>query len=253
MTEFEGSGARVSEFEKTLMSSQAEVHSIEALKDFRAVLALYSDDTLAALGAVDAELRRTTQWLQQDRPVYWQEQIKRRREQVAAAKSEVFRRKLQKKPDYSPSMSEPLEALRRAEASLQDAEKRFALVRKWQPLFHQSVLEYHGSTQRLKDLAAADVPRALNVLSRIVDALEAYLSVAPAVTSGQAAPQSAPSSQAAATTAPRPAPVEFETIVTDLLDAEPPAHVADGCSADAFSAEPFPSGAVERDELGEMS
>ena len=84
------------------MSSQAEVHSIEALKDFRAVLALYSDDTLAALAAVEAEIRRTTQWLQQDRPVYWQEQIKRGREEVAAAKAEVFRRKLQKKPDYSP-------------------------------------------------------------------------------------------------------------------------------------------------------
>src|SRR5271165_1929842 len=98
------------------MSTQAEVHSIEALKDFRAVLALYSDDTLAALGAVEAEIRRTTQWLQQDRPVYWQDQLKRRREEVAAAKAEVFRRKLQKKPDYSPAMSEPLEVLRRAEA-----------------------------------------------------------------------------------------------------------------------------------------
>lgn len=141
------------------MSSQAEVHSIDALKDFRAVLALYSDDTLAALGAVEAEVRRTSQWLQQERPYYWQEQIKRRREQVASAKAEVFRRRLQKTPDYSPSLSEPMEILRRAEASLQDAEKRLLQVRKWQPLFHQAVLEYHGSIQRIKDLAASDVPR----------------------------------------------------------------------------------------------
>ena len=106
------------------MSSQAEVHSIDALKDFRTALALYSEDTLAALGAVEAEVRRTGQWLQQERPYYWQEQIKRRREQVASAKAEVFRRRLQKTPDYSPSLSEPMEILRRAEASLQDAEKR---------------------------------------------------------------------------------------------------------------------------------
>jgi hypothetical protein len=67
------------------MSSQAEVRSIDALKDFRTALALYAEDTLAALGAVEAEVRRTGQWLQQDRPGYWQEQIKRRREQVASA------------------------------------------------------------------------------------------------------------------------------------------------------------------------
>jgi len=109
------------------MSSQAEVHSIDALKDFRTALALYSEDTLSALGAVEAEVRRTSQWLQQERPHYWQEQIKRRREQVASAQAEVFRRRLQKTPDYSPSLSEPMEILRRAEASLQDAEKRLLL------------------------------------------------------------------------------------------------------------------------------
>src|SRR4051812_20992137 len=106
------------------MSSQATVHSVEALKDFRAALALYGDDTLGALGAIEAEVRRTVRWLQQDRPYYWQEQIKRRREQVSLARAEVFRRQLQKRPDYTPAMSEQKENLRRAEASLQEAEKR---------------------------------------------------------------------------------------------------------------------------------
>jgi phenylacetate-coenzyme A ligase PaaK-like adenylate-forming protein len=52
------------------MGSQAEVHSIDALKDFRTALALYSEDTLSALGAVEAEVRRTVQWLYQERPYY---------------------------------------------------------------------------------------------------------------------------------------------------------------------------------------
>ena len=99
--------------------------------------------------------------------------------QVASARAEIFRRKLQKKPEYHPSMSEPKENLRRAEASLQDAEKRLTMVRKWQPLLHQAVLEYHGSVQRIKDLAAGDVPRAVDLLTRIIDALEAYLRIAP--------------------------------------------------------------------------
>ena len=161
------------------MSSQASVRSIDAIKDLRVALALYGEDTLGALGAVEAEVRRTVRWLQEVQPVYWQDQIKRRREKVSMARAEVFKKNLQKRADYNPPMSEQKENLRKAEASLQDAEKRYAAVKKWQPLFKQAVLEYHGSVQRLKDLSAGEVPRAVNLLSRMIDALEAYLRVTP--------------------------------------------------------------------------
>ena len=160
------------------MSTQVTVNSIEALKDFRIALALYGEESLAALGAVSAEVRRTVQWLHHDRPGYWQQQIKIRREQVAAAQAEVFRRKLAKTPDYAPPMTEQKENLRRAEASLQEAERRSAMVRKWQPMLQQAILESQASTRRLKDLTAGDIPRAVALLDRLIDALEAYLRVA---------------------------------------------------------------------------
>jgi hypothetical protein len=185
------------------MSGSASVHSIEALKDFRAVLALYGDDTLAALGAVDAEVRRTTRWLAEDRPVYWQNQIKLRRERVAEAKAEVFRRKLQKTPDHSPSLAEPMELLRRAEAALLDAERRLVLVRKWQPRLQQAALEYQASTRRIKTMAAGEVPRAVGLLGRLVDALEAYLRVAP-----PAAPSGVPGRDG------------FDSVAAGVLDAD---------------------------------
>jgi len=194
------------------MSSQAEVHSIEALKDFRVALALYGEETLEALAGVDLELRRTVYWLEQDRPLYWQEQIKRRREQVASAKAELFRRQLQKTPEYHPSMVEQKENLRRAEASLQDAEKRLMMVRKWQPMLRQAILEYHGSVQRIKGLASADVPSAVNLLGRIIDSLEAYLHIAPPSITPAAAGILGP---------PMTAPAEFERIAVEALDEEP--------------------------------
>jgi hypothetical protein len=161
------------------MSSQATVLSVEALKQFRSALALYGEETLAALGAVEAEVRRTVLWLEQNRPGYWQDQIKRRRELVSQARGEVFRKKLQKRPDYTPPMSEQVENLRKAEASLMEAEKRLTMVRKWQPRLQHAVLEYHASIQRIKDLSATDVPNAALLLGRIVDAIEGYLRVQP--------------------------------------------------------------------------
>jgi hypothetical protein len=161
------------------MSSQANVQSIDSLKEFRVALALFGEDMLSTLGATEAELRRTLQWLQQERPGYWQDQIKRRREIASQARAELFRRKLQKTADNNPAMSEQKENLRVAEAAVQDAEKRLALVRKWQPILQQAALEYHGSVQRLKGLSAADVPSAVNLLTRLVDSLESYLRLAP--------------------------------------------------------------------------
>jgi hypothetical protein len=206
------------------MSSQAAVHSIEALKDFRVALALYGEDTLAALGAIEAEVRRTVNWLQQERPYYWQEQIKRRREQVSLARAEVFRRQLQKRPDHTPAMSEQKENLRRAEASLQDAEKRLTLVRKWQPILQHAVLEYHASRQRLKDLTATDVPMAVNLLTRIIDALEAYLRIAPPPGAGAFAGVGAV--DPAASMAVARAPAELESIAAKILGEPQPAATA---------------------------
>ncbi len=197
------------------MSSQASVTSIDALKEFRVALALYGEDALAGLGAVDAEVRRTIQWLQQDRPIYWQEQIKRRRQLVAEAKAELFQKKLQQKKDYHPSMSEPMEKLRHAEASLADAEKRLGLVRKWQPILQQVALEYRASTRRINDIAAGDVPRAVNLLGRLIDALEAYLRVAPPPSAAFASGGGESVSMA------QPMPAEFEALANTMLDEEP--------------------------------
>jgi hypothetical protein len=168
-------GSKACRSRTTYMSSQAAVHSLEALKDLRVALTVYADDALTTLSSVDMEIRRVVQWLQYDRPVFWQEQIKRRREEVAAARAEVFRRKLAKTADYTPAYSEQKELLRRAEERLRDAEMRAGLVKKWASALPLAVLEYHASSRRITDLARSDLPRAVAKLTRMVEALEAYL------------------------------------------------------------------------------
>ena len=130
------------------------------------------------------------------------------------------RRTCKREPDYTPPMSEQKENLRKAEASLQDAEKRLAMVRKWQPRMKQAVLEFHASVQRLKDLAAGDVPRAVNLLTRMIDALEAYLRVAPPPGLG------IETAAAAVTTATLASP-QLVAIATKLLDEDDSATKAE--------------------------
>ncbi len=206
------------------MSSQADVRSIDALKDLRVALALFSEDALSALGAVDAEVRRTVRWLQHDRREYWQGQIKRRRELVASAQAEVFRRKLAKTADYTPAYSEQKEALRRAEAGLREAEAKAALVKKWEPVLQQAALEYRASTRRIKNFASGEAPRAMALLDRLVDALEAYLRVSLPTTSSATGPPLAAITDDFLRAEPAPEPS------ADLVDAEsrPGADPEDG-------------------------
>ncbi|WP_422928785.1 hypothetical protein [Singulisphaera sp. PoT] len=170
------------------MSNQADVRSIEQLKHFKAALAVYSEDTMAAIGAVDMEARRVSHWLQHDRPAFWREQIKKRREAVSIAKAEVFRRQLMKTAHNNPSMSEQKEILRQAEASLHEAEMRAAMVKKYDPILRQAIFEYQGSVRRIKDLAGGDILRAAQRLGRIIEALESYLSLSPPSLPGAASP-----------------------------------------------------------------
>ena len=162
------------------MSSQADVHSIEALKDFRVALALFGEEALAALGAVEMEVRRTVQWLQHDRRAYWQEQIKRRREQVATAQAEVFRRKLAKTADYTPADERaegaPPEG-RGQPPRRRDAGRAGQEVGARAPAGRPRVPRRASGGSRTSP--RGDVPRAMALLDRMIDALEAYLRVAP--------------------------------------------------------------------------
>jgi hypothetical protein len=161
------------------LSTQADVRSIEALKDFRAVLALYAEEAQGALGAVKMEAKRTVYWLHHDRKTYWTEQIKRSREAVSSARAEVSRRRMAKTADNNPAMSEQKELLRKAEARLREAEMKVALIKKWEPALQLAVLELYSSVRRIGDLSGTDVARASMLLGRFVDALEAYTRDAP--------------------------------------------------------------------------
>src|SRR5262249_39307246 len=88
-----------------------------------------------------------------------------------------------------------------------------AATRKWEPALQQAILEYHGATRRIKDIASGDIPRALVVLDRIIDALEAYLRLAPP------------------TGVPEPAPLERIAEALFVEEPPPPAAAAEAAPA----------------------
>jgi hypothetical protein len=219
--------------------SQASVRSIDALRDFRVALALFAEDAMSALGGVDMQVRRTEQWLQHDRRMYWQEQIKRRKEKLSQAQSELHRKKLSEMFGHSGSYSEQKELVKRAEDRLHDAEKRAMMVKKWEPVLQQAIMEYNGQTRRLVDLVGGELPRSLALIDRLIDALDAYTRVAPpsgaaatATLGGLGSP--AGDAASAATDAPD------EAHVADAPSPEEPTPTAEATAAVPAADDPAP-------------
>lgn len=171
------------------MAESARVTSIDAIKDFRAALCRFSEDTKNALGAVEMEIRRVVSWVVQERPMYWQAEIKRRKEDLSDAKAALFRKRLQAGHGREVHDSEQKENLRLAQRRVHEAEEKLEIVKKWAPVVQHEVLEYYSRARPTGDMLDSDVAQALALLDRMATALDAYIAAA-APTFGRAETQS---------------------------------------------------------------
>jgi hypothetical protein len=156
------------------MSESAKVTAIDAIAALREALVSFGEDAAGALGAADAEVRRTEEWLQ-DQLKNWQHEVRLGEDAVFQAKTELTRRKMMRFGDGPVDTTEQELALRRAVARLEHAEDQVKITRRWVRVWPQAVIDYRGPSGQLKGLLEGEVPRANALLDRKIGALEAYV------------------------------------------------------------------------------
>lgn len=166
--------------------SQARVTSIQAVEAFRTALAEFVTDARDALCAVDAEVRRSEDWLAEQHK-HWQRELRKRHEDLLRAKNELASRKYQNRDGRGLGSTEQEKAVKKAQARLEEAETKLANCRRWAPLLHHAVHEYQGPARQLGGVLDTDVLQALAILHNKLAALEAYLNIAPPAMPGPAA------------------------------------------------------------------
>jgi hypothetical protein len=161
------------------MSEAAEVRSIPALHEFREAFATFGENVREALSAAEMEIRRTFNHLEEQLK-YWQAMVVKCEREVATAKIELNRKKIERViGGRKPDITEQEENLRKAKARLQFAEDKVARCRRWLSQLPRAILEYEGPSRHLAGIIDADVPKTLALLDRKLAALEGYLRVAP--------------------------------------------------------------------------
>lgn len=160
------------------MADNAQVRSLEDLEAVRAALAEFEEEARGVLGGIEMELRRAVTWLKQDRWSHWQGQIKRSREEMAGARTQLARKRISS-AHGTPKDTLEKEMVRDAQRKLREAEEKLELIRRWVPKVEHAIGEYRGQSRPLEDLISGDIPKALASLKRMIDALAAYSAIAP--------------------------------------------------------------------------
>src|SRR5579862_7139919 len=104
------------------MSDKARVTALDALTDFRTALSIFKQDAQDALGAVELEIQRAQDWLDNQR-AHWRREMTACEDEVTQAKAELARRKMFYLFDQPPDCSEQEKALRLALRRLEHAEE----------------------------------------------------------------------------------------------------------------------------------
>jgi len=158
---------------------EADVRSIDAVRDWHAALANYADSLSEALAGVELELRRGDEWLDEQQAL-WKQAIRDCEEEVVRAKAELSQRKFKTWDGRDPDTTVQERALRRAKARLEHAEVQVERVRQWKGRLPKIIDEmYRGAGRRLQHFLEDDLPKGQAELARRIASLEVYAELRP--------------------------------------------------------------------------
>ncbi len=166
------------------MPQQAHVAAVDALESFRSNLVVYLNQARPALEEVSADVVATRVWIDEDRRVFWENQLRRRAKALEEAQAALFSARLSnlRKETAAEQM-----AVHRAKRALDEAESKLRLLKKWHREFDSQAQPLLKQIEKLQTVLANDMVKAVASLSQAINTLSAYTEVqSPPATAGPA-------------------------------------------------------------------
>ena len=155
----------------------ANLRSIEAVHDFRAALIVYVEDASLALQMMTMELQKSFEWIEHDRPHYWNAQMKRAFDLVAQTRASYETCRMRTVAGHRPSCLEEKQAHARAKQRLQMCQDQLKAVKQVANKLRQEADEFRGRLANLQTMLEVDLPAAIVRLEKIVTILEQYAGI----------------------------------------------------------------------------
>jgi len=150
--------------------SSANVKDIQALEALRSALLKFKSDADGSLYAMQAECKRTIEWMQ-ERQRYWQRERQRRIESLQQARA-ALAYCLGGDGDCSWEMS----MVQRAQQALAEAEQRLQIVQLHLKQVNNAFGEFEREARRLTNIFGNELQQGIALLSRNFGTLSTYAS-----------------------------------------------------------------------------
>jgi len=170
------------------MPDRAHVASVEAIEAFRSNLIVYVSQARPALEEV-AEVLRTRSWLEDEKRNYWEQQHRRRTKVLEEAQQALFSSRLGmlKKESAAEQM-----AVHRAKHSLDEAEAKLRILKKWRRDFDGHVQPLVKQMEKMHTVLTHDMTHAVAHLNELLRTLSEYAEIHPTSSASQPPPSSVP-------------------------------------------------------------
>ncbi|MEI6279440.1 MAG: hypothetical protein WCQ16_08675 [Verrucomicrobiae bacterium] len=153
------------------MADQAQVTSFDALETFRTNLILFLNKARIRVDEMGGEIRRTRGWLQNDRRVHWEGEIRRRRRTLAQAEQELLNARMS---SFRENFSVELMAMRRAKQASEEAEGKLRNVKRWARNYESCLAPLEKKLESLRGVLDHELPKAVSYLLQTRETLESY-------------------------------------------------------------------------------
>lgn len=158
------------------MPEHARVTSLEAIEDFRAKLIIYRDKAGRVLDEVGDAATRTRMWLENDRPVHWENQIRRLTRELEERQQELFSARLSGLSEASYLQQA---AVQKARHAIREAEAKMHTVKNWRRQFDHRVEPAARQVGKLRDTLGNELGKAVAWINELTKTLSAYAELSP--------------------------------------------------------------------------
>ena len=164
-----------------IMNQSANVRSLEGIKAFRIAYTNLAEDCKRALDSVRMDVRRFSDWLDNDQVNYWKSQIKNLQKKLAEAKAELNRKQLAGATSRGskPDLTEAKMNVRKIMQQIEIANGKLQKIKKWKPVVERAIRTYEGQARQLANMLETEVPNSMSLLEGMITAIDAYAKMAP--------------------------------------------------------------------------
>ena len=158
------------------MANQARVTSIDTLEAFRANLILFLSKAHGSLDEVGDEVRRTRNWIQNDRRLHWEGEARRRKRALDQADQELFSVRMSVLRNTT---TQQQAAVRKAKYALEEAEGKLRNIKNWNRNYDNCTEPLVKSMEGFRHFLDQTMPQAISYLGRAQTILESYAAPMP--------------------------------------------------------------------------